>query len=248
MIYLISVFIGGLIGYVTNFIAIKMLFRPYKAKKIGNITIVPQGVVPKEKENLAKNVGSIAKEYLLDKEEIHSLINSEEFKQEIKRVICTKIDNFKIPDVFEFVKANPQKVANSISDFVIEMIKNKFPFAMAILNERMVANMVLENMDLFLAKLKDIVSVEGVLDKNNIKEKIQEDVVVFLEKESYGLIEKIEVDKIVQKKICNFDEKQLEDMLFGIMDKHFRFINLAGATLGGLIGLIQAFILTNFKF
>jgi len=122
----ISILIGALIGYITNYLAIKMLFKPYKAKKIGKITIIPQGIIPKEKPNLAKNVANVVQTHLLDKDEIHKLLNSDSFKNEIKNLISSKIDEFDIPNISNFIKSNPQKVADNISSFVMEMISKNF--------------------------------------------------------------------------------------------------------------------------
>jgi len=245
MIYLISSLIGAIIGYVTNFIAIKMLFRPYKAKKLAGITVVPQGIIPKEKKNLAKNVADVVENHLLDKEEIHKLLNSEKFKEEIRNLISSKIDEFEMPNITEFIKSNPQKVATNISDFVMDMIKTKFPFAMAILNEEMINNMVLENIDKLANKVNNIVDLEKFVDKDKIKNNLQNEAITFLENESYKIIENLKVGELVENKVNNFDEKQLENMLFSLMDKHFKFINLAGAVLGAIIGVIQAFVITQ---
>jgi len=247
MIYLISSLIGAVIGYVTNFIAIKMLFRPYKAKKIGNITLIPQGIIPKEKPNLAKNVANVVETHLLDKDEIHKLLNSEEFKEEIKSLISTKIDDFAMPNIKQFIVNNPELVSNNISDFVMDMIKAKFPFAMAILNEEMIKNMVLENIDVLANKVDSMIDLDKIVDKDKIKINLQNEAISFLENESYKIIENLKIGELVENKVNNFNESQLEDMLFSLMDKHFKFINLAGAVLGGIIGLIQAFVMMQLK-
>ena len=75
--------VGAVIGYVTNYIAIKLLFKPYKPIKLSNITIFPQGVIPREKEALAKKVGNLVKEYILSEEEIKKIVTSDEVKKEI---------------------------------------------------------------------------------------------------------------------------------------------------------------------
>ena len=48
---------GALIGYATNYIAIKMLFHPYR--KVGPF----HGVIPNRKESFANQLGSLAKNY-----------------------------------------------------------------------------------------------------------------------------------------------------------------------------------------
>jgi len=247
MFYLISSLVGGVIGYITNFIAIKMLFRPYKAKKVGSLTIIPQGVIPKEKANLAKNVANVVETHLLDIEELHKLITSETFKTEIQNMIATKIDEFEMPNVTELIKSNPEKVADSISGFVMQMITTKFPFATAMISESTIKDMVLSNMDLLANKINSIFDIEKVIDKEKIKTNLQNEAISFLEKESYKIIENLKIGEVVENKVNNFDEEKLEDMLFSLMDKHFKFINIAGAVLGAIIGLIQAFILLNLK-
>jgi len=247
MFYLISSFVGAIIGYITNYIAIKMLFRPYKAKKLGSITIIPQGVIPKEKANLAKNIANIVQNHLLDKEELHKLITSDKFKIEIQNMISQKIDEFDMPNITEIIKSNPQKIAESISDFVMQMIASKFPFATAMISENMIKNMILENMDLLADKINAIFDIKKIIDRKKIKQNLQNEAIKFLENKSYKVIENFEIGKVVEKKVNNFDEKKLEDILFSLMDKHFKFINIAGAVLGAIIGLIQAFVLLHLK-
>ena len=63
---LINPIVGGVIGYATNYLAIKMLFRPHNAIYIGNMKIpFTPGLIPKEKATLARQMGEITEEYLL---------------------------------------------------------------------------------------------------------------------------------------------------------------------------------------
>ncbi|MDR1867545.1 MAG: DUF445 family protein [Treponema sp.] len=57
--------IGAAIGYITNSIAIKMLFRPLKARYIFNIRVpFTPGVLPKQREKLAENIGAMVEREL----------------------------------------------------------------------------------------------------------------------------------------------------------------------------------------
>jgi hypothetical protein len=58
--------IGAIIGYFTNWLAIKMLFRPYKTVRIAGIHIpFTPGILPREKDRLAVSLGdTVAKELL----------------------------------------------------------------------------------------------------------------------------------------------------------------------------------------
>ncbi len=61
--------IGALIGYCTNWLAVKMLFRPREAKYIGKFRVpLTPGVIPKGKARLAESAERITNEQLLTKE------------------------------------------------------------------------------------------------------------------------------------------------------------------------------------
>jgi uncharacterized membrane protein YheB (UPF0754 family) len=52
----------------------------------------------------------------------------------------------------------------------------------------------------------------------------------------------LDLESIVTEKVSNFSSDKLEEILQAIMSKEFRFIEVIGAVLGFLIGLIQVFI------
>ena len=63
------ILVGGTIGYITNWIAIKMLFRPHYEKKIFNIHVpFTPGLIPKERDRIAKSIGEAVGVYLLSPE------------------------------------------------------------------------------------------------------------------------------------------------------------------------------------
>ncbi|TWH54657.1 DUF445 domain-containing protein [Dulcicalothrix desertica] len=66
--------LGGIIGYFTNDVAIKMLFRPYRALYIGNkrIPFTP-GLIPRNQERLAKNISDTIMGSLLTPQELQNL-------------------------------------------------------------------------------------------------------------------------------------------------------------------------------
>ncbi len=65
---------GGLIGYFTNDLAIRMLFRPYQARYLGawRIPLTP-GLIPRNQERLARRVADTIMSSLLTPEEIQEL-------------------------------------------------------------------------------------------------------------------------------------------------------------------------------
>ncbi|MCF6463614.1 DUF445 family protein [Clostridium sp. Cult1] len=69
MKFLMPILVGGTIGYITNWIAIKMLFRPHYEKKIFNMHVpFTPGLIPKERDRIAKSIGEAVGVYLLSPE------------------------------------------------------------------------------------------------------------------------------------------------------------------------------------
>lgn len=68
---ILPVLIGALIGYCTNYVAIKMLFLPRRALHIGKWRLpMTPGVIPKNKARLATAVGNAVSDRLLTRQDI----------------------------------------------------------------------------------------------------------------------------------------------------------------------------------
>ncbi len=84
--------IGGVIGLVTNGIAIKMLFRPWKPIYIGKFRVpFTPGLIPKEKPRIAKAIANVIGNNLLDNETIQKTLLSDGIKEKIMNAIDSKI-------------------------------------------------------------------------------------------------------------------------------------------------------------
>ena len=77
--YILPPLVGAAIGYITNWIAVKMLFRPLYPKYIGKwrLPFTP-GIIPRRKDALAKAIGRAVGEELLTKEDIQKAFCGEE--------------------------------------------------------------------------------------------------------------------------------------------------------------------------
>jgi uncharacterized membrane protein YheB (UPF0754 family) len=83
--------VGALIGALTNQIAIKMLFRPYRAWTIGpwRVPLTP-GVIPQQRHIIAQNMAETFEANLLSGQEIHSLITGDK----VQIALEVKVDEF----------------------------------------------------------------------------------------------------------------------------------------------------------
>lgn len=85
--------VGAFIGYVTNYIAVKMLFRPLNPVKIGKRTLpFTPGIIPRRKPALAKALGKAVGTTLLTKEDLKAILLCEEVKERITELVCTQLN------------------------------------------------------------------------------------------------------------------------------------------------------------
>jgi len=76
--------IGAAIGYITNAIAITMLFRPHNGKKIFSIKIpMTPGIIPKQRYELSKSVGAMVSRELLTEDAVRKQIQSKSFLKSV---------------------------------------------------------------------------------------------------------------------------------------------------------------------
>lgn len=117
--------LGGIIGYFTNWLAIKMLFFPREAKYIGKFKIpLTPGIIPKGKDKIAKKIAKAAEEHLLNKETIKSNIFTDANKEKIYIFLKNNLENLKNKNLTlgEFIKSIGV-VEENLVDFITEKLK-----------------------------------------------------------------------------------------------------------------------------
>jgi len=195
MIYTLPL-IGALIGWLTNYIAIKMLFHPKNEIKLFFFSL--QGIFPKRQQALAEKIGQVVSTELVSAQEVTAHLKE---------------------------KATSEAVLDHISMRIEEAIASRLPriFPMlAVLMSSEIAN------KLKRALLEQISSLNEEL----------------IDKLSGELEEELDVQAIVEEKVSAFSSDKLEEILFSIMRREFKFVEMVGAVLGFFIGLIQILLLS----
>jgi uncharacterized membrane protein YheB (UPF0754 family) len=81
--------IGAVIGFVTNDIAIRMLFRPLTEKRIFGVRIpFTPGIIPKQRRNLASSIGRMVSDELLTEEAVRAQINTPKVQDALRENIA----------------------------------------------------------------------------------------------------------------------------------------------------------------
>ncbi|NMG22296.1 DUF445 domain-containing protein [Brasilonema bromeliae] len=132
-LYVSPPIVGGIIGYFTNDIAIKMLFRPYRAIYIGGrkIPFTP-GLIPRNQERLAKNVSDTIMGSLLTPQELQKLarrlLQTERIQGAILWILRLAIDQLK--------SDKEQKTAKILSGILRDLLGESLPRLLKVLARR----------------------------------------------------------------------------------------------------------------
>lgn len=94
LVFIVPPLVGAIIGYVTNAIAIKMLFRPLRPWYIGRwrVPFTP-GILPRQREKLADNIGRMVERELITPH----LIQQRLAHPEIQTAVAATIKTFSLP-------------------------------------------------------------------------------------------------------------------------------------------------------
>ncbi|MDR9418800.1 DUF445 domain-containing protein [Gracilimonas sp.] len=247
--------VSGLIGFLTNWLAITMLFRPtHKRPLLG------QGLIPAQKDRIAYRLARAVSEDLINpqiiKRKIHesqaiakyrekatvyvkNIIDDPEFRDNLKILVVSYVDE---------MIADPE-VRSSISKKLIEQIdeaieENSFEKvalkAYSFLKGQEMQDLVesalvklptgiengLNKMDTFLDELP------GKLDEHG---SVIEELVTEL---LYKLINQLDVQALVEDNLRQYDEKKLETLIKNASNDQLQYIQYLGAVLGTFGGFI----------
>lgn len=247
--------ISGLIGFLTNWLAITMLFRPTQRRPI-----LGQGLIPAQKDRIAYRLASAVAEDLINpeiiKQKIHdsqaiakyrekatvyvkTIIDDPEFRKNLKELVVSYVDE---------MIADPE-VRSSIAKKLIEQIdeaieENSFEKvalkAYSFLKGQEIQDLVesalvklptgiengLNRMDVFLDNLPNKLDEHGSV--------IEEMVTNLL----YKLINQLDVHALVEDNLRQYDEKKLENLIKNASNDQLQYIQYLGAVLGTFGGFI----------
>ena len=131
--WLVSIpIISGFIGWVTNWVAIKMLFHPRNPVKFLGLTF--HGIFPKRQQQFAEKLGKLVSDELLSFSEIEQKIINPSNLQKMMPLVEAHVDDFlrnKLKDVFPVISMFiGDKTINELKGFFMTELEVLFPILM----------------------------------------------------------------------------------------------------------------------
>lgn len=138
--FAIMVSVGTLIGWFTNYLAIKLLFRPQK--EINFLLFKIQGLIPKRRDEITENIAGVVEQELISVADIAEKFKGSELDEEIVNDIVDKIIGVKLQK--SILEKNPL-LKMIVNDSLMEKLKSYFKKA------------ILENKEEILSEILKVV-------------------------------------------------------------------------------------------
>jgi uncharacterized membrane protein YheB (UPF0754 family) len=186
--------ISAFIGWVTNWVAIKMLFHPREPKKILGVTF--HGIFPKRQQQFAEKLGKLVSAEFLSFDDIEQKISNPENLKKVMPMIETHVD-----------------------EFLRNRLKDEMPVISMFIGDKTITNL----------KTMFMKEIESLFPQ-------------VMKQYAANLKSELDLEQIVIKKVAGFSSDKLEEVLYQIMSKEFRFVEIIGAVIGLIIGIVQVLI------
>jgi len=102
--------IGGFIGYLTNRVAIRMLFRPLEPWFVFGLQVpMTPGVIPSKRHVLAENIGEMVGSHLLTSKDIGAALSEEPFQEHLANLVDRRVREIMMRDLGPIGEEIPRK-------------------------------------------------------------------------------------------------------------------------------------------
>ena len=246
--------VSGLIGYLTNWLAITMLFHPRRRRPL-----LGQGLIPAQRERVIYRLAKTVSEELINEESIKEKIEASGLLRRYRETAFLVTRNIiEDPEFRHELKIFASRYLNEalsspeVRDRIVTFVEEK----LRLLAGRGVAGLALRswrfwNQDDFRQRLEEIVreipaSVDTILDEldpvlDQLPDKIEaraEDIENWSARIVLGFVERLDVYGIVVSNMQKYNEDKLEALILNASNEQLRYIKYLGGVLGTVGGLI----------
>ncbi|MEJ5173326.1 MAG: DUF445 family protein [Hydrogenothermaceae bacterium] len=205
--------LGAFIGYSTNWLAIKMIFRPFEPKYIFGVRVpFTPGLIPKSKEEISRKIAKTIVSHLLTAEKLHTLFDNEDFKDSLHQTV-NKIVDRSFEDLIESLKKSLseeisigfiQGMIDSLSERIKEKVKPK-------ITEKLSSHI-----------------------ESGIEDYLREDFITVLSK--------LDLENLIYNTLMEVEIQTLEEIILGFSKRQLNYITNLGGFIGFIIGIFQVIL------
>lgn len=246
--------VSGLIGFFTNWLAIRMLFKPVERRPIWG-----QGLIPSQRDIIIAQLANGIHKNILSEELIAQRIESSGILNRLNKLLVKGTTNLlHDPEFREEVKSfvywllkdylDREDVRKALTEKIDEKLESKLRHGVKGFLFRTYRKLNPQDYQMVLEGLiKNIPesSVEGIeeLEKRTeylgkFLEEKEEEIEQFFTRLVMDVLERIDIYELLKTQMAHFDEAKLERMIYTSTSSQLLYIQYLGTVLGMLGGLL----------
>ena len=270
--YIIAPLVGSIIGYITNDLAIRMLFHPHAAKYVFGVHVpFTPGIIPKEKGRIAKAIGGVISENLMNHEVLEQYLLSDAMVDKLRSAVDGFIETQKnnaetlgeflghylseeeMQGIAEGIKGNLGKqmkaklsdeaIGDKVAHIAMEhVMDNLSNNDSEELLEQIVGFLIGSELDNFLNTPVQKLLAGKDEQLRKVTNKIEMMYRTVITEHLPRILETIDISKIVCDRINDMDVAEAEKLILQVMNKELKAIVWLGAALGFLMGWVNVIV------
>jgi uncharacterized membrane protein YheB (UPF0754 family) len=247
--------VSGMIGFLTNWIAITMLFRPLKRRPL-----LGQGLIPAQKERIAWRLSTAVAEDLINPELIKSKIEEsnviQNYRSQLQDGLLTSVGKESFREEFkewivDYVHSvvHDQSFRERVSFYLAKEIdtglKEKPIERTALKTYTLLKGQTLQKLieesvvDLPITVERNFGFVDEFFDELPSRlDEVSEELDHLITEMIYKLINRLDIQKFVEENLQQYDEMKLERMIKNATNEQLKTIQYLGAVLGLIGGFV----------
>lgn len=95
-IFLMPPLVGAVIGWLTNYVAIKLLFRPHYPTRVMGFTF--QGLIPKRRKEISRSLARVIEKELLNSKDLGAALGGMNLREEVEHIVEDVVEHRIKPD------------------------------------------------------------------------------------------------------------------------------------------------------
>ena len=246
--YIAGPVLGAVIGYITNYIAIRMLFQPYEAKYIlGHKLPFTPGIIPRRKDAFAEALGQAVFEKFFNWDDLELVFLSDSFCDRVCSQIIESLKTKTNTDAKKALDDMPDDVRDRITEEICDYTYHSLiragygglarqvpPMLRDMINQR--------KFDLSRFTPEHILDVLYAGDETALKDMLKGIYMDFMRIHVRPIVESIDIVTQITSKMKLMTSKEVESLALAFCARELKMVIWFGAFLGAVIGTINIFI------
>ncbi len=194
MKFIMPILLGAVIGYITNWLAIKMLFRPRYEKKIFGLHVpFTPGLIPKEMNRIAKSIGETVGVHLLSPETVTEALSNNGTNYRIKTWVEDNTNKLKESDV-------------SIKTLLVSLVGDNYDRLLSVIMQRLTC--------LVCSQLKEQKFKDSLMNlvENRVYNKYSEDIFKTIKEKAEQLMYNISTSEEVKTGLKSAIDNKIKEL------------------------------------